>query len=329
MTLDRTVPSRRVLLAAAAVLPLSACGTGDRSAGDPGRTPAPTGTRPGRHSHSSRPLVHRLRLADLERAYDARVGVHALATGTGATVVHRAGERFAFCSTFKALAAAAVLHHRTASGLDRRVTYTEADLRSTTPVTGRHVKTGMTLRELCDAAVRHSDGTAGNLLMRDIGGPPALTSYLRRLGDTVSRMDHYEPDLHDVPPGDPADTTTPQAIATDFRALLLGTALPARERRLLMDWLSRNATDVGARRIRAGLPGDWKVADKTGTGDYGRANDIAIVHPPRTAPLVLAVMTDRTGHGTEPSDALVAEATRRAVTALRLPGLPSASITGP
>ncbi|MEU3889354.1 class A beta-lactamase [Streptomyces sp. NPDC029041] len=318
----QTDPSRRALLAAVGVLPLAACGTDDRPVAEASRSRTPSTTP------SGRPPVHRPRLADLERAYGARVGVYALATGTGATVVHRAGERFAFCSTFKALAAAAVLHHRTLSGLDRRVTYTEADLRSTAPVTGRHVKGGMTLRELCDAAVRHSDGTAGNLLMRDIGGPAKLTAYLRRLGDTVSRMDHYEPELHDVPPDDPADTTTPQAIATDFRALLLGTALPARERRLLMDWLSRNATGVGARRIRAGLPRDWKVADKTGTGRYGRANDIAVVHPPRTAPLVLAVMTDRPGPETEPSDALIAEATRRTVAALGLPGRPSPSITG-
>ncbi|MGA5203255.1 MULTISPECIES: class A beta-lactamase [Streptomyces] len=323
MSADRIGPSRRALLAAAALVPLGACGTDDRPAGGVSRTPTPTG------APSGGPPVRRARLADLERAYGARVGVYAVATGTGVTVVHRASERFAFCSTFKALAAAAVLHHRSPGGLDRRVTYTEADLRSTAPVTGKHVDTGMTLRELCDAAVRHSDGTAGNLLMRDIGGPARLTAYLRGLGDTVSRMDHYEPELHDVPPDDPADTTTPQAIATDFRRLLLGTALPARERRLLMDWLSRNATDVGARRIRAGLPGNWKVADKTGTGNYGRANDIAIVHPPRTGPLVLAVMTDRPGYDTEPSDALIAEATRRTIAALKLPGLPSPSITGP
>ncbi|MFF7377589.1 class A beta-lactamase [Streptomyces massasporeus] len=330
VTPDRTTPSRRSLLAAAALLPLAACGTDERPADHARRrSAAPTG------SPSGRAVVHRPRLADLEREYGARVGVHALATGTGATVVHRAGERFAFCSTFKALAAAAVLHHRSASGLDRRVTYTEADLRSTAPVTGKHVATGLTLRELCDAAVRFSDGTAGNLLMRDVGGPAGLTAYLRGLGDTTSRMDHYEPELHDVPPDDPADTTTPQAIATDFRELLLGTALPVRERRLLMGWLARNATPVGARRIRAGLPRDWKVADKTGTGDYGRANDIAVVHPPRGGPLVLAVMTDRPGRDAEPSDALIAEATRRTVAALKLPGLPglpgrpSPSITGP
>jgi beta-lactamase class A len=118
MTADRTAPARRSLRAAAALLPLAACGTDDRPAGGPDRTSAPTG------APSRRAPVHRPRLTDLERAYGARVGVYALATGTGATVVHRAGERFAFCSTFKALAAAAVLHHRTLSGRDRRVTYT-------------------------------------------------------------------------------------------------------------------------------------------------------------------------------------------------------------
>ncbi|WP_405506500.1 class A beta-lactamase [Streptomyces purpurascens] len=302
--------SRRAFLAAAALLPLAGCGTGnDRDSGRAGST-ATTGPP------SPAPPVRRARLADLEREYGARVGVYALATGTGATVLHRADERFAFCSTFKALAAAAVLHHSSLRGLDRRVTYTRADLKSTAPITGKHVATGMTLRQLCDAAVRYSDGTAGNLLMRDLGGPAKLTAYLRELGDKASRMDHYEPELHDVRPDDPSDTTTPRAIATDFRELLLGTALPAGERALLTDWLSRNATAVGARRIRAGLPKGWEVADKTGTGNYGRANDIAVVRPPRAEPLVLAVMTDRPGYEAEPSDALIAAATARTITAL-------------
>ncbi|MFH9012762.1 class A beta-lactamase [Streptomyces sp. NPDC017943] len=325
MTVHPSPSPRRAFLAAAALLPLAGCGGGGE------RTPArPDPSAPAGRSAPApgRPPVRRLHLAGLEREYGARVGVWALATGTGESAVHRAGERFAFCSTFKALAAAAVLHHRTLRGLDRRVTYTRADLRSTTPVTGRHVDTGMTLRQLCDAAVRFSDGTAGNLLMREIGGPAALTAYLRRLGDPVSRMDHYEPDLHDVPPGDPGDTTTPQAIGTDFRHLLLGTALPARERALLLDWLSRNATDVGARRIRAGLPAGWKAADKTGTGDWGRANDVAVLYPPRAEPFVLAVLTDRPGRDAEPSDALIAEVTRRTLAALGHRPSPGA-ITGP
>lgn len=318
MPADGPASSRRAFLAAAALLPLAGCGTAGQDTERADRAATTTRPTPAPGRRTAAPPVHRPRLADLEREYGARVGVYALATGTGATAVHRADERFAFCSVFKALAAAAVLRHRSLAGLDRRVTYTRADLESTSPITGRHVATGMTLRQLCDAAVRHSDGTAGNLLMRDLGGPAKLTAFLRGLGDNVSRMDHYEPELHDVPPEDPSDTTTPRAIAADFRKLFLGTALPAGERALLTDWLSRNATTVGARRVRAGLPKGWQVADKTGTGNYGRANDIAIVRPPRTEPLVLAVMTDRPGYDAEPSDALIAEATARTVTALGL-----------
>jgi beta-lactamase class A len=257
-----------------------------------------------------------VRFADLERRHGARLGVYAVATGTGATVTHRADERFAFCSTFKAVAAAAVLHRHPLTHLDTRVTYTRADVNSISPITERHIATGMTVRELCDAAVRYSDGTAGNLLMRDIGGPAGLTAYLRELGDTVSRMDDYEPELNDVPPGDPRDTTTPRAVAAVYRRLVLGDALTADRRALLTGWLLDNATAVGARRIRAGLPEGWRTADKTGTGDWGRANDIGVVRPPRTAPLVIAVLTDRPGRDAAPDNTLIARATERIVAAL-------------
>jgi beta-lactamase class A len=253
-------------------------------------------------------------LTDLEREYGARLGVYALATGTGATVVHRADERFALCSTFKTLAAAAVLDRHPVAGLDRRVTYTRADLVAYSPVTEKHVGTGMSLRDLCDAAVRYSDNTAANLLLREIGGPRALTAHLRGLGDRVSRLDHNEPELNSNPPGDPRDTTSPRAVAADYRALVLGDALPAAKRELLTDWLVRSTT--GGRRVRAGVPRDWKVGDKTGTGDWGRANDVAVLWPPRGAPLVIAVLTERPDREADPSDALVAEATRRVLAAL-------------
>jgi beta-lactamase class A len=150
--------------------------------------------------------------------------------------------------------------------------------------------------------------------MRDIGGPAQLTAYLRGLGDTVSRMDDYEPKLNRIHPRDPRDTTTPRAIAADHQRLVLGDALTADKRALLKGWLVRNTT--GGKRIRAGLPKGWAVADKTGTGDYGRANDIAIVWPPGEAPLVLAIMSDRSGYSTPPKDVLIAETTRRIVCAL-------------
>jgi beta-lactamase class A len=205
--------------------------------------------------------------------------VYALATGTGATVAYRADERFAFCSTFKTLAAAAVLHRNPISHLDKRVTYTKADVNSISPITKDHIATGMTIRQLCDAAIRYSDGTAGNLLMRDIGGPAQLTAYLRGLGDTISRMDNYEPELNRDRPQDPRDTTTPRAIAADHHKLVLG----GRQDR------NRN---------------------------YGGANDIAIVWPPHTATLVVAVMSDRSGYNTPPKDSLIAEATTQIVSHL-------------
>lgn len=304
MSFEQSGPSRRALLVAAALLPLAGCDAGVRSA--PGPSPAP-----GRRSASPPDSSH---FAALERKHGARLGVYALATGTGATVAYRADERFAFCSTFKTLAAAAVLHRNPLSRLDERVTFTKAEVNSISPITKDHIATGMTIRQLCDAAIRYSDGTAGNLLMRDIGGPAQLTAYLRGLGDTISRMDHYEPDLNRDRPQDPRDTTTPRAIAADYHKLVLGDALAADRRALLTDWLERNIT--GAKRIRAGLPKGWMVADKTGTGDYGRANDIAIVWPPHTAPLVMAVMSDRSGYNASPRDSLIAETATQIVSNL-------------
>ncbi|GAA2539746.1 class A beta-lactamase [Streptomyces sp. NPDC000678] len=305
-------PARRALLLATALTPVAGCATAaparERDRGS--ATPAPSAS-PSRRAPA--PMDPRS-LADLEREYGARLGVYAVATDTGATVVHRADERFAFCSTFKTLAAAAVLHRDPLTRLDERVTYTRADLAAHSPVAEQHVATGMTVRQLCDAAVRYSDNTAANLLLRDIGGPRGLTAYLRGLGDRVSRLDHYEPELNRNPPGDPRDTTTPRAIAADHRALVLGDALPAAKRALLKDWMVRNTT--GDRRIRAGVPRGWTVGDKTGTADWGRANDVAVLWPPRTAPLVLAVLTDRPDREAAPSEPLIAEATRRTLTAL-------------
>jgi beta-lactamase class A len=256
------------------------------------------------------------RLVELERKFDARLGVYALATGTGATIAYRADERFAFCSTFKALAAAAVLHHNPLSHLDTVIRYTEDDLMKSSVITGKHAATGMTIRELCDAAVRYSDGTAGNLLLRDLGGPAELTAYARSLGDTVTRMDRIEPAIVEATPGDPRDTTSPQAFGASYHEIVLGDALSADKRLFLRDLLERNATSAGAQRIRAGVPQGWTVADKTGTGDYGTVNDIGVVWPPKSEPLVIAIMSGKATKDAEYDQALVAEATAYAVATL-------------
>ncbi|EME53997.1 beta-lactamase [Amycolatopsis decaplanina DSM 44594] len=248
---------------------------------------------------------------ELEKKFDARLGVYALDTEGGGTVEHRADERFAFCSTFKGVAAAAVLRRNPLSHLETRVSYSRDDLMEHAPVTGRHVATGMTIRQLCDAAIRFSDGTAGNLLLRDLGGPAELTAFTRSLGDTVTRMDRIEPAITEAAPGDLRDTTTARAFAADYRKIVLGDALTADKRDFLRDLLQRNTT--GAERIRAGVPSGWTVADKTGTGAYGTLNDIAVVWPPGKAPIVVAIMSGKAAKDAPYDQALLAESAKYVV----------------
>jgi beta-lactamase class A len=295
--------TRRAFLGATLLFPLAGCATGETPAAAPPPPPA------------APPDDHLERLNELERQFDARLGVYALDTGTGATIEHRADERFAFCSTFKGLAAAAVLHRNPLSHLDDLVTYSEADLMTSSLVTRQHVGAGMTIRQLCDAAVRYSDGTAGNLLVRDLGGPAQLTAYTRSLGDEVTRMDRVEPAIVEATPGDPRDTTTPRAIGTDYQKLVLKDALPADKQAFLRDLLERNTT--GGERIRAGLPQGWTVADKTGTGDYGTLNDIAIGWPPGAAPLVISIMSSKAAQDASYDQALLAEAAAHVAATLR------------
>ncbi|MCC8246806.1 class A beta-lactamase [Saccharothrix luteola] len=308
MTPPHRTISRRAFLGAAALLPLAGCAQEPTPPPAPSSTPAGTTPTP-----SSVPTDH---LVELERRFDARLGVYALDTGTGATLAHRADERFAFCSTFKGLAAAAVLHRNPLSHLDTVVMYSEDDLMASSAITRQHVATGMTIRQVCDAAVRHSDGTAGNLLLRELGGPAGLTDYARALGDTVTRSDRFEPELTTAVPGDLRDTTSPRAIGTDYRRIVLGDALEPDKRAFLRDLLERNATKAGAHRVRAGVPQGWTVADKTGTGDHGTVNDIAVVWPPDAAPLVISIMSSKATADAEYDQALLVEATAYAVESL-------------
>lgn len=251
----------------------------------------------------------------LEMDFDVRLGVFAVDTGTGRTVEHRPDERFAYASTYKALAAAAVLAQTTTSELDDMVHYTRADLVTYSPVTETRVATGMTLREVADAAVRISDNTAGNLLLMRLGGPAGLQRALRGLGDEITEVDRVETDLNSAVPGDERDTSTPRALATDLRAYAVDDALSQEDREVFMDLLRRNTT--GAKLVRAGVPAGWDVGDKTGAGGYGTRNDLAVLRPPGRAPIVLAVMSSRDQQDAEYDDDLVARAAEVVAAALR------------
>ncbi|ACI52552.1 Beta-lactamase [Gluconacetobacter diazotrophicus PA1 5] len=229
------------------------------------------------------------RLQELESRSGGRLGVAILDTATGRLIGNRVNERFAMCSTCKALVVAFVLSRidRNEEWLNRRVTFTEHDLVSPFKATKPHVGPGgMTIAELCEAAITVSDSTAANLLFASFGGPEALTTYLRSLGDQVTRLDHVELALNIVKPGEIHDTTSPAAMAETLRKLLLGNALSDASRALLAEWMS-GTKDAATHRLRAGLPAGWRIADKPGTWEKIATNDIGVVWPPGRAPIVV------------------------------------------
>ncbi len=248
-------------------------------------------------------------IAALEKS-GSRLGVAALDLASGAQSTHRPNERFRLCSTFKFLAAAAVLK-KVDDGkdqLDRFITYGKDDLLEHAPVTREHVSAGgMKLGALCAAALQQSDNTAGNLLLRELDGPDGLTRFLRSIGDSVTRCDRLEPELNLGGPGDERDTTTPAAMVADLQRLLTGPVLSEKSRAQLRDWIAANTTGDGM--IRAGVPADWKVGDKTGRSHDGEVNDIAILQPPGRAPIFLAVYTFQPKAKNEVQKQLIAQIT--------------------
>ena len=271
----RPAPARRAVLLA------GLAGLGAGLAGCAGH-PAPT-TSPVQRAGSA--------LAALEQRFGGRLGVFAMDTGSGATLGYRAGERFLLCSTSKVFVVAAILRLRMSRAglLEQVIHYLPDQVLSYAPITSRHVADGMTVSALCTAALTVSDNTAENLLLTLAGGPPAGTAYLRGIGDQITRLDRMEPDLNSTTPGDQRDTSTPTQVAQNLRVLLLGDALDPQGRDLLTAPMV--ASQTGLAQIRAAVPAGWRVADKTGSGNQGEANDIAVLWPPNRRPLLIAVYT--------------------------------------
>ncbi|MEU0489324.1 class A beta-lactamase [Nocardiopsis sp. NPDC006139] len=294
------------------LVPLTGCSSPEAPVGSVGSPPS--ATVPAEPSASPSPIRMDAGFTRLEEEFDARLGVYALDTGTGRAVEFQADERFAYCSTFKVLAFGAVLDRTPVEELDRVVTFSEADLVFHSPVTQEHVSSGMTLRELGDAALRHSDNTASNLLFEELGGPEGLREALRGIGDEVTSVDRVAPEMAEAVPGDVRDTSTPRAMATSLREFALGDVLSEDKRDILVTMMRANTT--GDDLIRAGVPEGWEVGDKTGACGYGTRHDIGVLWPPEGDPVVLAVMSGRDEAGAGYDDALIAKATELAVEAL-------------
>ena len=249
-------------------------------------------------------------LATLEASADGRIGVFAINTANNQIIQYRSEERFPMCSTFKVMGVSAVLKLSMANKnlLQQKIKYKKDDMTSWSPVTEKHIADGMTVSELCGAAVMQSDNTAINLLMKQIGGPKAVTTFARSIGDRSFRLDRWEPELNTAIPGDLRDTTTPFAMAKSLQQLVLGHSLAKPQQEQLQKWLKGNTT--GNLRIRAGIPKGVVVGDKTGTGSYGTSNDIGIIWPPNCAPIVIVVYFTQHKQDAAPRDDVIAEVTR-------------------
>ncbi|TQN28441.1 beta-lactamase class A [Haloactinospora alba] len=253
------------------------------------------------------PASHEEEFRQLEEEFDARLGVYAVDTGSDRELAHRAGERFAYTSLFKPLACGALMERRSLSELKEEVvTYGADDLVEYSPVTKENVDDGMTLMEVCDAAMRYSDNTAGNLLFEEFGGPEGLQEALEGIGDDTTRMERLETELNEAVPGETRDTSTPEAMTANLREYTLGDTLNEDERDVLSEKMRNNTT--GDDLIRSGVPDGWEVGDKSGAGGYGTRNDIGLLWPPEGDPIVLAVMSSKDEEDAEYDDALVAEA---------------------
>lgn len=249
-------------------------------------------------------------LKDLEEASGARLGVCALDTGTGLQIRYRADERFPLCSTFKVFVGSAILQRSVKNPglLQQRIRYSLKDLATYSPVAEKHLDDGMTVAELCAAAIQYSDNTSANLLMKILGGPSAVTAFARSIGSSEFQIDRWEPEMNTAIPGDLRDTATPASIARGLKSLLLGDGLPDLQKEQLKEWLIGNTT--GAKRIRAAAPAAWQVGDKTGSGDYGTANDIAVLWPPEGRPIILAIYQTHQQAEARRSDELIVAAAR-------------------
>lgn len=243
------------------------------------------------HAEQTPPISIQQKLAQLETSSDGRIGVAAINLANNTSIQYRANERFPMGCTSKTMGVAAILKKSMSDNslLQQKVLYSKSDVTDWSPITEKHVTDGMTISGLCAAAICYSDNTAMNLLANKLGGVQAINTFARSIGDQNFRQDHNWPqEALSGGPNNETDSTTPAAMEKSYQQLALGSVLAPHQRDLLLTWLKDNTT--GNERIRAGVPKGWVVGDKTGTNVYyGTTNDVAIIWPPHSSPIVIAI----------------------------------------
>lgn len=249
------------------------------------------------------------KLLNLEHTFDGKIGIYALDTDNSQVIAYRAEELFPVQSTFKLIGVGALLKKSMTDKalLQKRIRYTEKDFVFWSPISEKHFTDGMTLQALASATIMYSDNTAINLIMRELGGPEAVTAFAQAIGNKSFNVEHYEANLNSDPTNK-EDTATPKDMAISAQKLMLGDILTPAQRTQLITWMQNNTT--GSKRIRAGVPIGWTVADKTGSGSYGIANDIGITWSPVCKPIVLAIYTVQNKENASVREDIVSSATR-------------------
>lgn len=247
----------------------------------------------------------------LEMDTGGRLGISLRHATRGQLYSLRGDERFPLCSSFKVMLVGAVLH--TCAGnpqlLTKAIPVTSADIVAHSPTTQQHVNGSMTVEELCEASMTLSDNTATNLLLRFLDGPQALRGFTwTTLDDPMFRLDRWEPECNNVSPGDLRDSSTPNAMSTSVEKLLLKEILPPPQKAMLIHWMRTCRT--GELRIRAGAPKGWLVGNRSGSGDYGITNDVALLQPPQGDAMILALYYMGPNPDSPKQEALLAETTR-------------------
>lgn len=267
----------------------------------------------------------------LERKAGGRLGVFILDTATGLAQTHRGKEPFGMCSTFKLPLAGVVLREADAGRLDlnERIAFTQSDMVPYAPVTTQNLAQGwMTVEALAEAAQKTSDNVAANLLIKRLGGPEGVTAKVREIYAHGFRLDRYETQMNFVPPGEVRDSATPEGMGLILSNLIApeegstrGLAPASRDK--LIQWMVDTTT--GAKRIRAGLPPEWRAGDKTGTGlatgMSNKVNDVAAIWPTPTGdPVIVVAFYEAPGEFEESRDqdqAVLAEVGRLATIWIR------------
>lgn len=249
------------------------------------------------------------KLDSLEKDFNGKIGVYAINTDNNQIIAHRADERFPFQSTLKFIGVSALLKQseKNKNLLNENIHYTKNDLLVWHPITGKYVSTSMTLAGLSEAAISYSDNPAINLIIKKLGGPESITQFAHSIGNQTFNVEHYDGDLNSNP-NVKTDTVTPKDMAVSLEKIALGNVLTPAHRKQLVTWMTNNTT--GYKRIRSGVPIGWTVADKTGSGDYGIANDIAVLWSPLCKPIILVVYTNQSDQHAKGRDDIVASTTK-------------------